>query len=156
MVKPFLKSELFEGIVGHNEYLELYNEDMIDKENVVLIAIHNPGSNVHPDSKIEGFVDVLQTHFWDLESKWGDYDVIDDDTGSLIRNFIEKHKDKRFFIHCSAGKSRSAGVGCAVECITQYDGDRLTYGMSNSEVKYHERYYPNLKVFDTVLGDDDG
>ena len=46
-LEAYLKNDLFEGIIGKLDYLNLYNNDVIDKENLVLIAIHEPGHLGH-------------------------------------------------------------------------------------------------------------
>jgi len=150
-LENYLKNDLFEGIIGKQDYLNLYNEDVIDKFNTVLISIHDPDSMVHPESKLQGFKDVLQIQFWDVEDDIGKYVVISDEQGKIIRDFIEKNKNSKFLIHCAAGQSRSAGVACAVECIVNFDGDKYAYQTGSSDVKKHERYSPNLAVFDAII-----
>jgi predicted protein tyrosine phosphatase len=150
-IKPYLKNDLFEGIVGWEEYLIMYNADVLNKSNTVLISIHDPDKAVHPDSKVEGFHDVLQIKFWDIETPIGNYDIIEPEQGKELRDFIEKHKDKRFLIHCAAGMSRSAGVGCAVECIVNFDGDDYGYKTGHSDIKAHDRYSPNPTVYNMII-----
>ena len=151
MIKPYLKDDLFEGIVSWEEYLLMFNEDVLDKHNTVLISIHDPNRNIHPPQKVSGWSDVLQIQFWDIESPVGNYTVITDDQGYTIKQFIEKHKDKRFMVHCAAGVSRSAGVGLAIECIVKYGGDKYLYSTSKSNIKGHSRYSPNYKVYDVIM-----
>lgn len=154
-MEAYLKNELFEGIVSKMDYLNLYYNDVIDKIGCVLISIHDPNKALHPSSKIEGFDDVLQIQFWDVEDSIGNYTVIEKSQGTEIRNFIEKNVklNKRFLIHCAAGQSRSAGVACAVECIVNFDGDDYAYSTGSSDVKSHERYSPNLAVYDAIIKD---
>jgi predicted protein tyrosine phosphatase len=152
-IKPYLKNDLFEGIVSWEEYLLMYNADVLDKFNTVLISIHDPNRAIHPESKVMGFDDVLQMQFWDVESQIGRYHPLTDEQGTEIREFIEKNKDKRFLIHCAAGVSRSAGVGCAVECIVNFDGDDYGYKTGHSDIKPHDRYFPNFTVYDAIVKD---
>jgi len=151
MLRNYLKNDLFEGIIGCNEYITLYEADYIDKFNTVLISIHDPDSDIHPDEKVQGFKDVLQIQFWDVEDTIGNYTVIDKEQGKVIKDFIEKNKDKRFLVHCAAGQSRSAGVACAVECIVNFNGDDYAYKTGSSDVKGHERYSPNPAVYDAII-----
>ena len=73
MIKPYLKNNLFEGIVSKEEYLIMYNEDVLDKFNTVLISIHDPNRAIHSPEKVQGWSDVLQIQFWDIEEDIGDY-----------------------------------------------------------------------------------
>ena len=150
-LKPYLKNELFEGIVGRDEYLLMYNEDVLEKQGTVLIAIHDPTNLEHPEQKISGFDDVLQIAFWDVEDAIGQYTPLTNEQGLEIFKFINKNRNKRFMIHCAAGVSRSAGAGMAVECIVNFNGDVYAYKTGVSAIKEHERYSPNLVVFDTIM-----
>ena len=149
-LESYLKNDLFEGIIGKMDYLNLYDADTIDKLNTVLISIHDPDREVHPESKIEGFKDDLQIQFWDVEDDIGKYVIISDEQGKVIRDFIQKNKTSKFLIHCAAGQSRSTGVGCAVECIVNFNGSRYDYRTGSSDVKRLERYNLNLAVFDAI------
>jgi len=150
MIADFLQNDLFEGIVSKHEFLELNYKNLVQKKGTALICIHDPAFYFHDEKILEGYDDVLQTEFWDIEGPWGDLDPIEDWQGLEIKNFILKNKDKKFLIHCSAGISRSAGVACAVECLVKYD-DLYSYSTSHSSVRAHHRYSPNYKVFDTIV-----
>jgi len=152
-LENYLKNDLFEGIIGKMDYLTLYNADAIDKFDTALISIHDPGSMVHPDIKLEGFADILQIQFWDIEEAFGNYKPITKEQGKEIRDFIETNKDKKFLVHCAAGQSRSAGTACAVECIVNFNGNVYEYQTGASDVKSHPRYSPNLVVFDAIMKD---
>ena len=148
-----ISNDLIYAIIGKDEYLLGYNREWYDKEGVCLIAIHNPGVNEHPSFMVKGFDDVLQVHFWDTEYDSESTPLITKDTATNIKDFINKNKDKRFMLHCSAGISRSAGVGMAVECIINNNGNVYEYLTSNSGVKEHIRYHPNRAVFDMIVKD---
>ena len=150
-MKNYLKNDLFEGITGKNEYLILFDDNNIDTTNTVLIAIHDPDSKIHTKDKIQGFDDILQIQFWDIEEGIGKYTPITKEQGLEIKDFIQKNKNKKFFIHCEAGQSRSAGVGCTVECLVNFNGNAYEYLTGNSEVKKHTRYSPNYVVFDAII-----
>jgi predicted protein tyrosine phosphatase len=150
-LENYLKNELFEGIIGKMDYLTLYDAETLDKFNTVLISIHDPSSMLHPDTKLQGFADVLQIQFWDIEEALGNYNPITAEQGKEIYNFIEKNKDCKFLVHCAAGQSRSAGVACAVECIVNFYGNVYEYQTGYSAVKSHPRYSPNYTVFDTIV-----
>ncbi len=150
-----VQSDIIAGIISHNEYLDAYNSNEIDKERTVLISITNPDSSIHPDLKVQGFDDVLHTQFWDVEDSIGRFELISDDEALRIRKFIVKNKNKKFLIHCAAGQSRSAAVGMAVECLLNYAGDKYSYGTGWSDIRVHktDRYSPNLGVYDQILKD---
>jgi len=153
-LKPYLKNSLFEGIIGRQEFIILVEADVIDKNNTVLIAIHDPDTESHSSEYLVGFQDVLEIKFWDVEETIGSYNPINMLQGKLIREFIMKNKHSKFLVHCYAGMSRSAGVACAVECLLNYGGDIYNYSASTSEVKNFDRYHPNYKVFDAIMGRD--
>lgn len=148
-----VSNDLIYAIIGKDEYLHAYKDDIIDKDNLVLISIHDPSHNYHPENKVEGFVDVLQVKFWDTEYDFDSIPTIPKDMALEIRDFIIKHKDRRFMIHCHAGMSRSAGVGMAVECLIKYDGDAYEYLTSENSITEHPRYCPNRVVFDKIVKD---
>ncbi len=148
----FVQSDIIVGIIGAEEYLGYYNRDEIEnKEDIVLIAIHDPDRSSHPDFKVEGFADVLQMHFWDIETSIEGYEAITLEQGKEIKEFIYQNKDKKFLIHCAAGISRSAGIGCAVECIVNYRGMNYEYKTGSSDIRNHWRYSPNWTVYDKII-----
>ena len=151
VLKPYLKNDLFEGIVGKQEFLLLKHSDSIDIFNSVLIAIHDPDADFHNPKDLEGFRDVLEIKFWDLENKLNGLEPIYTEQGKILKDFIIKNKDYKFFIHCHAGMSRSAGVGCAVECIINENSNLYYYATGQSDIKSHGRYFPNYKVYDTIM-----
>ena len=146
-----VQNKVIYAIIGETEYLDFYNKDILEKDGTVLISIRDPDKLPHPESKIQGFSDVLQINFWDIESTMGDTEVISQEQGNIIRDFILKNKDKQFLIHCAAGVSRSAGVGMAVECLVNHNGDKYQYSLNGSDIVAHTRYSPNYTVYDTIL-----
>lgn len=149
--KAWVHNELIAAVFGKEEYLMAYNNGEIEGEDMVLIAIHDPGNAPHPATKVEGFHDVLQMHFWDIEESFANYEMISKEQGQEIKNFIIKNKDKQFLIHCAAGVSRSAGTACAVECIVNYKGNNYDYKTSHSDVRNHPRYSINWSVYDQII-----
>ena len=148
----WLNNDLFHAVYSEIDYLKDYNNDTIpNKEEIVLISIKNPGKLPHPKEKIEGFADILQVQFWDIEETFGKYEAISKEIGKDIKRFIEKNREKRFLVHCAAGQSRSAGVACAVECIVNFDGNDYYYKTGSSDVKAHKRYSVNWAVYDSII-----
>jgi len=146
MIENSIESNRINGIIGVDEYLGLYNADELEKENTVLISMFDPSHNIHPDSKIQGFDDVLQMNFWDIDSDFGAYKTLTDEQGKEIRDFILKNKEKQFLIHCAAGVSRSAAVGCAVGTLL----DNIKW--EENEIQIHWRYDPNFAVYNKITG----
>lgn len=153
-----ISTNTIEAIVSRNEIKELIRTNNVDKENLVLITIGEPDNKI--DSKLtleetKYFKDVLMIEFWDIEEDFGDYKIISDEQGKIIQDFIIKNIDNRFIINCQAGKSRSAAVGKAIECLKFFGiGEEAKYNYKtsfNSEIDAHTRYYPNLTVFDKII-----
>jgi len=126
-LESYLKNNLFKEAISKMNYLNLYNADANDKSNTVLISNQDSDREVHSEEKIQVFKDVLQIQFWDDENNIG-----------------------KFLVHCAVGQSRSTGMGCAVECIVNFNGSRYDYGTGSSDVKRLERYNLNLAVFDAI------
>ena len=153
-----ISTNAIEAIISRNEIKELIRTNNIDKENLVLITIGEPDNKI--DSKLtleetKDFKDVLMIEFWDIEEDFNDYKIISDEQGKIIQDFILKNLDNRFIINCQAGKSRSAAVGKAIECLKFFGtGEESKYSYQtgfSSEIDAHTRYYPNLTVFDKII-----
>lgn len=160
-----ISTKTIEAIISREEMQCAIHQDVIDKENLVLISIGEPGEfykySILSKEEVQGFKDVLQIEFWDIEEDFGDYKIITDDQAKIIQNFIlvnlQKDSETRFIVHCKAGKSRSAAVGRAIECIKFFGiGDEAKYNYKtcfNSDICAHSRYTPNLTVFDKIVKD---
>jgi len=152
VIKDYLKNDLFEGILGREEFIELHKNKKFQTNGVVLISIHYPDEEYHSENFISNFDDFIQVKFWDVEEQIGDnYIPIPQEIADNLRYFIDKNSDKRFLIHCSAGQSRSAGVGLAVECLIKHKGDDYLYKTSESDIKSFPRYTPNYVVYDKII-----
>lgn len=91
---------------------------------------------------------VLNIAFDDVneeEVKWNNIILkgISDKQAELIVNFIEKHKDKNFYISCRAGKSRSQAV--ARYLLDMY-GEEYGYNEKESCRKENPCITPNINV----------
>jgi len=120
-------------------------------EKINLISINKPDRSFLDKNLTKQFKTVLELKFWDIEEDFGHYKTITKEQGKEIKDFIIKNKDFPFLIHCAAGISRSAGVGCAIECLLNYNGDNYSYQTGHSDVKEHWRYSPNQTVFDSII-----
>jgi len=115
-----------------------------------LISITDPDRpNLDVDKTL--FKNVIESKFWDLEEDFAEYKIITTEQGTTIRNFI--NENELFLVHCEAGISRSAGVAKAIECIKWFNSDVYLYETSAFEdsIRNHQRYFPNHKVFRTVM-----
>ena len=161
-----ISTSTIEAVCSRVEILELIETNQLDKENLVLISISEPvldhyNDEALTDNDVKGFKDSLRTKFWDIEEDFDKYVVISDAVAKEIQNFIlvnlQKDENARFIVHCRAGKSRSAGVARAIECIKFFGiGEEAKYNYKtcfNSEIDAHSRYSANLAVFDKVVKD---
>jgi len=149
-IKPFLKNEIFEGIIGAKEFKILKTNGLLDTSSV-LISIKDPNDKPFP-KELLNFKDTLEVGFYDTEDTTGSYATLTKEQAKEIALFILKHKNERFLVHCHAGMSRSAGVAKAIEFITRFDGDRYLQATSNSDINDfsdsdgNRRYFPNFVV----------
>jgi len=151
ILKPFLKNELFEGIIGKKELELLSKEDLVQKSGTVLIGIHDPDSDLNITEVTDGFDAVLELKFWDIEKPIGTCNPISPEQGKELFDFIIKNQNKRFLVHCHAGMSRSAGIGCAIECIVNFNSNVYHYKTATSDIRSHSRYFINWTVFDQIM-----
>jgi len=140
-----MQSDKIEAIISRKEMREMYR--LFDKK-CVLISIYDP---CEKPLNLNYFNKELYISFFDITSSIGGCSIISDSESKLIKDFIIQNKDKKFIINCEAGKSRSAGVGLAIECLLEFNGNKYEYSISNSKIKEHPRYYPNLTVFDKII-----
>jgi len=150
-----VKSKILMGIIGKEEMIDLLrNKDFTENvqiDNIALISIIDPDQDFLDVELTKSFNNFLQIKFWDIEEDFAQYKTIIPEQGKEIKNFIITNKDKKFLVHCSAGISRSAGVGCAIECLVNYNGNNYAYQTGNSDVKSHWRYSPNFTVFKAII-----
>ena len=160
-----INTPTIEAVISRDEIQCAIHQGILDKENLVLISIGEPGESyrhsILSKEEVQDFKDVLQIEFWDIEEDFADYKIITDEEAKIIQNFIivnlQKDPDTRFIVNCKAGKSRSAAVGRAVECLKFFGiGEEAKYNYKtcfNSEISKHSRYCPNLTVFDKIVKD---
>lgn len=155
-----IKTEFIEAIISKKELEDLLNANLIPNlDNLVLISISDPLSTITERKAIENkysnqFHNSLKVKFYDVTKKlsMNGNDTIDYKTVLIMKNFILKHKDKKFIINCNAGRSRSAGVGLLVEFLLGKFDDLYHFRTSyNDVISSHKRYFPNLIVLDTLF-----
>ena len=159
-----ISTSTIEAIISREEMRCAIFQNVLDKENLVLITIGEPTEKTSysqnrklSNEEVKGFKDVLMVNFWDIEEDFGEYKIITDEQAKIIQDFIIKNIDNKFIINCKAGKSRSAAVAKSIECIKFFGiGDEAKYNYKtsfNSEISKHHRYCPNLTVFDKIVKD---
>lgn len=142
-------SERIVGIIGRAEFESIFYTK--EPRNCVLISVVDPDSLPHPKEILETFKDHLSVFFWDTTENEEGVDSIPKEEASKIRNFIQDHPNDAFLIHCSAGKSRSAAVAKAIECLLDFDGDLYSYRVAGSMIDRNPRYTPNDSVFKSII-----
>ena len=160
-----IRTSTIEAVISRDEMQCAIHQGVIDKENLVLISIGEPGDSyqysILSKEQVQGFKDCLQIEFWDIEEDFGEYKIITDEQAKTIQNFIlvnlQRDPDTRFIVNCKAGKSRSAAVGRAIECLKFFGiGEEAKYNYKTSfesEFYNYKRYSPNLTVFDKIVKD---
>ena len=120
---------------------------------VVLISILDPDDiESLPKHLLDKVEDSLTVRFWDIEKHIGKYKPISDNTAKLIAEFIWKHRDKKFLVHCTAGISRSAAVALAIECILEHHGNKREFALKGCPgITGNPRFLPNCFVFNKVI-----
>lgn len=105
------------------------------------------------------FFDSLTVNFWDVDRDLLFYKPIESSEAKEIARFIYEHKKNvlnkglKFVIHCSAGISRSAGVGMALHCCLDFGGNTEHFKKENCKILFHGRYRPNEYVFNAVCNE---
>lgn len=158
-----VKTQEIKAIIGRKDIIEYSKNNFLDlniNKDTVLISITDPKSNTLDNDILNKFKDSLSIQFYDItkdmddgyktSSSW-EFLPINNKEAKTILDFILKHKNDNFLIHCEAGKSRSAGVGLAIECILKFNGNKKEFSFEPSDILNHHRYEPNMIVFDKIL-----
>lgn len=141
-----LHNNLIEAIISRSE---LENSFVLFDKEASLITIRDPGTKPVSKQVIEYFKNYITIDFWDVEEDFASYKVIDKEKSILLHDFIINNN--KFIINCEAGKSRSAGVGMAIECIKNFDSELYFHQIGFSSVKEHPRYIPNRYVYKSIV-----
>lgn len=72
----------------------------------------------------------------------GNSDLMSDEDGAKIKEFVERHKDVDIIVHCDAGISRSSGIAAAI--LKYLTGD-------DSAIFDDPKYYPNMLCYRKTL-----
>jgi len=141
-----VKTDKIEAIISRKELIENYI--LFNPSTTVLISVNDPRNR---SIDLNYFKKELYVSFYDITSNIGSYNVIESEKAKIIKDFIIENKDKKFIINCEAGKSRSAAIGLAIECLLLFNGNKYDYSIFNSKIKEFPRYIPNLAVFDKII-----
>ncbi len=156
-----IKTNEIKAILGRKE-IEHYSKDNFSKldlnKDTVLISITDPKSKTLEENILNKFKDSLSIQFYDIDieeeykssSDWN-FVPINNEEAKIILDFILKHKNDNFLIHCEKGQSRSAGVGLAIECILKFNGNKKEFSLEPSIILNHHRYEPNMLVYNKIL-----
>lgn len=122
-------------------------EAIYDKitEPCIIISIYCPADTPARVEKTEFIKDILFLAFDDVEEEETlGYKPMSKEDGILVRDFVEKFKNKvnEIIVHCDAGVSRSAGVAAAIGKYLNGD-DMFIFG--------RPRYSPNLTCYRNTL-----
>lgn len=136
-------------IVSRKKFLELIPDVPLEKVVAIRIGDNPPVK----DLASKRYTDTLSLGFYDV---WEYADEIDRNTpiGSnrltekdkiVIDNFIDKHKNRHFVIHCEQGISRSSAVGYYILKCLGYENEL-------QEKKESYAYQPNVEVYGVLIG----
>jgi len=111
------------NIMGRDELL--YKCKSKDLNKCIVISINCP--NNPTEIKNENIIDILKLEFHDIETPKENLVAMSVADGFKIKEFIEKYKNTvdSIIIHCTAGISRSAGIGCAIAMYLNGSDDYL-------------------------------
>ena len=149
----------FKKIYGTKKELSNFIKNLetkISKNKNDVERIENYNSYPIEEKLLNKVYDSLTVDFWDIEEKIGNYEPISSLKAKKIVEFIKKYKEKigkdlKILIHCSAGISRSAGVGMAVKCIVKHNGNKYDFSLFPCAITQIKRYFPNLFVMDKII-----
>lgn len=150
------RSEHIFAVIGREEIQSEPFNNVIEFDNVkefpsdlVFISISDPRKQFIKTDNY--FHDELKLKFWDVEEQIGNYFPINKVQAKEIKDFILKHRDRKFLINCEAGVSRSAGVGCAVEFLLRDKELFPEEQHHTSRIRQHWRYDVNETVYRLIL-----
>lgn len=149
-----IQTNEIKGIVGRKDIIELslinFKSLNIDN-NTILISLTDPKSKLLDNSISNNFKDTISLQFSDVEEDFCNYIKMSNSQGKELLDFILKHKKDNFLIHCEYGKSRSAAVGMAIDCILNFNGNKKDYSLEPSKILNHPRYAPNMYIYNKLI-----
>ena len=116
------------------------------KENCVIVSINCPREYT-TILKNKNILDICILNFDDIEESIDDLKLMSYTQAKKIKDFIDRYKYKvnHIVIHCAAGISRSAAVGCVISRYLNGDDDYLWAS---------GRYLPNKHVYKMMRSED--
>lgn len=104
-------------------------------DNEVLISINNPFEPLHPLKLDRNSAKILTLQFPDicapLEHKGQIYSPMDEKAALKILDFINRNKGKNFYVHCTAGVSRSSAICLYLNLFHGYELKKDFWRFSN-------------------------
>ena len=74
-----ISTRTIEAVISRDEIQCAIHQGILDKENLVLISVGEPGDSykhsILTKEEVQGFRDVLQIEFWDIEEDFGNYKI---------------------------------------------------------------------------------
>ena len=100
-----ISTATIEAIISRKEMKCAICQNIIDKENLVLISIGEPTEKSGysqdiklSDEEVKDFKDSLRVAFWDIEEDFGDYKIITGEQAKEIQDFIVKNIDNKWYV----------------------------------------------------------
>jgi len=144
-----------EAVVGKEEMIIAAESANFNSEDFVLISFQDPDDEVDLTTVHSKWKDFIHLQFFDVVEPTVDRGKlllpIQKNQVIELLNFIIKNKNEKFFIHCEAGVSRSAGCALALDCILEHDGNINNFNHTPHPIISHFRYTPNYFVMEELI-----
>lgn len=121
------------------------NRNLSELFNHAFISILDPDNEERFYSESDNF---LQVKMWDIDKrvvtdKDKVFELPSDEELTKIVDFCEKHKDKDFFVHCSAGISRSGAVA-------KYLNETYNFTPEDMYFEFRQLYTNNPQIIPNI------
>ena len=120
-------SPLFRGIVSGDVIdLQVLSQEIMrntayEDRDYIVVSISDPGDEEIPIPESPRCMGVLRVQFHDIESPWGNCELMSEEQAKRISTWVESYKPARphdkwplIVVHCFAGICRSSGVAAAL------------------------------------------
>ena len=112
-------------IMGRDECLD-YAEELLEN-NTIIISVNDRDDNRAKFTENNKIIDILSLVFDDVEYEIENTKLMSVEDSLEIKNYIDIYKERiqDIVIHCTAGISRSAAIGCALSRYLNGDDTNL-------------------------------